>query len=66
MSSWTTEMLQWADSTEVLFGIHAGLHPFKTIPGNYAGIAIYCEWEMTRQKWQLVSDGFLTLKSEAE
>jgi hypothetical protein len=34
-----------------LSGIHAGLSNYKTLPGNYAGIAIYCEWEMDGEEW---------------
>lgn len=34
-----------------LSGIHAGLSTSKTLPGNYAGVAIYCEWEMDQQEW---------------
>jgi len=41
-----TENLQNA-----LSGIHAGLSKYESLPGNYAGVAIYCEWEMDRQEW---------------
>lgn len=34
-----------------LSGIHAGLSRYKTLPRNYAGVAIYCEWEMDQQEW---------------
>ena len=41
-----------------LLGIHAGLS--KTIPlrRNYAGVAIYCEWEMDQQEWSLLKMEF--------
>ena len=31
--------------------VHAGLARCTSLPTNYAGVAIYCEWEMTPQKW---------------
>ena len=34
-----------------LKGIHAGLSKQDSLPKNYAGIAIYCEWEMDQQEW---------------
>ncbi|MCI5132320.1 MAG: hypothetical protein D3904_12570 [Candidatus Electrothrix sp. EH2] len=34
-----------------LSGIHAGLSRYKVLPKNYAGVAIYCEWEMDRKEW---------------
>lgn len=34
-----------------LWGIHAGLNARKSLPKNYAGVAIYCEWEMDPQEW---------------
>ena len=34
-----------------LLGIHAGLSKFGSVPGNYAGVAIYCEWEMDDHEW---------------
>jgi len=42
-----------------LSGIHAGLSEYKTLPSNYAGIAIYSEWEMDRKKWDCLRRGFL-------
>ena len=47
-----------------LRGIHAGLHSLReaasgTLPANYQGIAIYCEWEMAQEEWQMLSDDFL-------
>ncbi len=35
-----------------LRGIHAGLSAHATLPRHYAGIAIYCEWEMDQDEWQ--------------
>ncbi len=34
-----------------LLGIHAGLSRTRSLPANYAGVAIYCEWEMDQQEW---------------
>lgn len=39
-----------------LLGIHAGLP--ATLPKNYRGVCIYCEWEMTPQKWKDFDDMF--------
>ena len=33
-------------------GIHAGLSEFESLPENYEGVAIYCGWQMTEQKWE--------------
>lgn len=77
MSSWTSDVLEWAEDSEVLLGIpvyhdagvnyhfsevenlqyalsgiHAGLSGYKSLPKNYAGVSIYCEWEMDQQEWQ--------------
>jgi len=41
-----------------LAGIHAGLSKYKTLPKNYAGIAIYCEWEMDLQEWNYLKEEF--------
>ena len=37
-----------------LLGVHAGLSRSKILPNNYAGIAIYCEWEMNPEKWEIL------------
>lgn len=43
-----------------LAGIHAGLSRFEPgPPPNYAGVAIYCEWEMDDAEWALFSERFL-------
>jgi len=34
-----------------LVGIHAGLSRYESLPANYAGVAIYSEWEMDQNKW---------------
>lgn len=34
-----------------LRGVHAGLQRSAQPPGNYAGIAVYCAWEMNEDKW---------------
>lgn len=41
-----------------LKGIHAGLASFDTLPKNYRGIAIYCRWEMTPAKWQVLQSHY--------
>ncbi|MEI7928644.1 MAG: glycosyl hydrolase family 18 protein [Verrucomicrobiales bacterium] len=76
MSTWTSEVLDWSGSTQVLLGvpaygdpgvgyhspdvenlqnallgIHAALCKQKELPKHYAGVAIYCEWEMDSRKW---------------
>lgn len=39
-----------------LLGIHAGL---KSSPhSNYRGVSIYCEWEMTPDKWREFRERF--------
>jgi len=38
-----------------LAGVHAGLAP---MPGNYAGVAIYSEWQMTPEKWKIYEERF--------
>jgi len=43
-----------------LLGIHSGLNQYKNLPKSYQGIAIYCEWEMDSDKWQILKDHFLT------
>jgi len=83
MSGWTSEVLHWAGSTQVLLGIpvyddagvgyhfphvenlqnalagiHAGLSRYETLPRNYAGVAIYCEWEMDPQEWNYFKQEF--------
>jgi hypothetical protein len=40
-----------------LLGIHAGLHANR--PANYQGVAIYCEWEMTAEKWRTWRERFV-------
>ncbi len=34
-----------------LSGIHAGLETYRVLPDNYAGVAIYSEWEMDTGEW---------------
>jgi hypothetical protein len=43
--------------THALRGLHAGLGP--TPPVNYSGISIYCEWQLTPEKWQILETQFL-------
>jgi len=44
-----------------LLGIHAGLQSYKSLPVNYQGIALYCEWEMEEVEWKLLREHFLKL-----
>jgi len=41
-----------------LAGIHAGLSKHQPLPPNYAGLAIYCEWEMDQQEWATFKKDF--------
>ena len=43
-----------------LLGIHRGL-AHKPLPGNYQGIAIYCEWETDTNEWQYLEGHFLNM-----
>ena len=42
-----------------LSGIHDGLMKFDTLPDNYQGIAIYSEWEMQPEEWDILDELFL-------
>ena len=44
-----------------LRGIHAGLLRYDTLPTHYQGTAIYCEWEMTDEKWRVYKSEFESL-----
>jgi len=41
-----------------LLGIHAGLMRLESVPVNYRGIALYCEWEMDEGEWEQVRTEF--------
>jgi hypothetical protein len=43
-----------------LLGVHRGLSR-RSIPTNYQGIAIYCEWETSELEWQYLRENFLLL-----
>jgi hypothetical protein len=83
MAGWTSQILRWTGSTEVLLGvpayedadtgyhhpgaenlrdalrgIHAGLAQLPSLPDHYAGVAIYCEWEMNDAKWETLRREF--------
>ncbi|MBI5374041.1 MAG: glycoside hydrolase family 18 protein [Candidatus Schekmanbacteria bacterium] len=45
-----------------LLGINAGLSHYATLPKNYQGISIYCEWEMEPDEWKLLEEHFQQLK----
>lgn len=42
-----------------LRGLHRGLASFETLPANYRGAAIYCEWETDAAEWALWRERFL-------
>ncbi|MCI5118255.1 MAG: hypothetical protein D3913_09900 [Candidatus Electrothrix sp. LOE1_4_5] len=94
MSSWTTDIVEWSEGTQVLFGIpvysdagveyhypnvenlhnallgiHAGLSKlskYTFLPTNYAGVAMYCEWEMDQQEWDYFEREFEKKEKEPE
>jgi hypothetical protein len=41
-----------------LLGIHAGLTQYSSLPKNYKGIAIYCDWEMEPEEWQYLMQNY--------
>lgn len=41
-----------------ILGIHRGLSR-RSIPTNYQGVAIYCEWETSEGEWRWFKDHFL-------
>jgi len=41
-----------------LLGIHAGLTRSSELPPSYAGVAIYSDWVMDEQEWELFRNGF--------
>lgn len=45
--------------SNALPGIHAGLLRFDTLPEQYQGVAIYCEWELDADDEQLWSEAFM-------
>jgi hypothetical protein len=45
-----------------LSGIHAGLGA-GAMPADYAGVCVYCEWEMTQAKWQVWRERFLSTEA---
>lgn len=49
---------------QALAGISRGLAGMDRIPPNYAGVAIYCEWEMDEAKWQVLAEA--TQQKDAE
>ncbi|MBI2298622.1 MAG: hypothetical protein HYU66_06665 [Armatimonadetes bacterium] len=38
-----------------LLGIHAALSRSRTLPRNFAGVAVYCEWEVDPQEWECLA-----------
>lgn len=41
-----------------LAGIHSGLSAYTSLPKNYAGVAIYSEWEMDQTEWDYFKKAF--------
>lgn len=41
-----------------LLGIHAGLARYPSLPENYQGISIYCEWEMAQEEWDYLKANY--------
>lgn len=41
-----------------LLGMHAGLTKYNSLPKNYKGIAIYCDWEMEPEEWQYLKRNY--------
>lgn len=48
-----------------LLGIHAALLDYPSLPADYAGAAIYCEWEMSDTEWRHFREHFLRAGDEA-
>jgi hypothetical protein len=42
-----------------LRGIHSGLKSFKSLPHNYQGLSLYCEWEIDESEWLYLKKHFL-------
>lgn len=49
-----------------LLGIHAGLTRSTSLPANYRGVALYCEWEMDEEEWRRFRGHFLRLPPSEE
>ena len=45
-----------------LLGVHAGLIGYENLPSNYAGVAIYSEWEMDDEEWDYFEKEFEAAK----
>ena len=41
-----------------LLGVHRGLSR-QSLPANYQGVAIYCDWETSDQEWAYFAGHFL-------
>lgn len=44
--------------SNALCGIHRGLAGRRPLPANYAGVAIYSDWEMTQDEWKILERDF--------
>jgi hypothetical protein len=49
-----------------LLGIHSGLGQYEVLPKNCQGVALYCEWEMDQEKWEILRTWFLNTKSSKQ
>jgi hypothetical protein len=41
-----------------LLGVHGGLSRYSALPDNYQGIALYSEWEMDNNEWEILSSHY--------
>lgn len=48
--------------TNALMGIHRGLSRWRSLPTNYQGVAIYCDWETSNGEWTYFRNHFLRTK----
>lgn len=49
-----------------LLGIHAGLGSLGTLPGHYAGVALYAEWTIDDGEWGLFRERFVPITSKRD
>jgi hypothetical protein len=51
--------------TNAVLGVHRGLAR-QPLPGNYQGIAIYCDWETSDAEWAYLREHFLSTNHTAK
>jgi hypothetical protein len=51
--------------TNALLGVHRGLSR-QSLPANYQGVAIYCEWETSEAEWRYFREYFLGQTARAK